>query len=816
MNNLSVFSGFKNYQPLWNNNKNISLNNINFLRNVNINTPGSLSIGNNNSLTLTESNMYISNINQSEGNYLYYDSSTGKFTYSLQGLNESVLIQDNTSLLNFLMFKNGLLTNFTTSFFIIDINTNIVSSKTNTQFQLPLISTGNYNFMVNWGDGNKDMITSYNQPETLHTYSTPGIYTISIIGPCIGWSFNNLGDCKKLLDIKKWGADFRLGNTDSHFYGCSNMNISATDVLDLTGTISLANCFRGCTIMNSSNLSNWDVSNITAMNNTFRDATAFNKDIGTWDVSKVTIMSNLFRGSNFNNGESDSIKNWYAPLCNNFVSMFLRTPNFNQPLTNLVNTSGITNCSMESMFFSATSFNQDIGSWNVSNVTNMTNMFRDATAFNNDESDSIKLWSAPLCTNFSGMFQNAINFNQPLTNLVNTSGVSSCNLSSMFQGANVFNKDIGSWNVSNVTNMSNMFYNATVFNQDIGNWNVSKVTNMTNMFFNIGFNNGGSNSIQSWSAPLCTSFSGMFQSAINFNQPLPNLVNTSGVGICNMSSMFQNASAFNQDIGSWNVSKVNNMTFTFYGANAFNNGGSNSIQSWSAPLCTTFSGMFLNALNFNQPLTNLVNTSGIASCVLNTMFQNAKVFNNGETGLQSIPNIIPSNAYYTNSTKTLTCPGATFLTTLSTQDVLIIQATGIVYSSNIQSIIDDTNLVLSIPYGSNFLTGVITSIQKQIPGTSPLNWNTSNVTNMSSMFQICTFFNQNIGNWNTQKVTTVANMFLGTATTGITLFNNGEIITGITSKMGVPTGWTFNTTPTTTNYRANCRLTVGNKPNSLP
>ena len=40
----------------------------------------------------------------------------------------------------------------------------------------------------------------------------------------------------------------------------------------------------------------------------------------------------------------------------------------------------------------------------------------------------------------------------------------------MFQSALVFNQDISSWNVSNVTNMVSMFNNAALFNQDISGW----------------------------------------------------------------------------------------------------------------------------------------------------------------------------------------------------------------------------------------------------------------------------------------------------------------------------------------------------------
>ena len=88
-------------------------------------------------------------------------------------------------------------------------------------------------------------------------------------------------------------------------------------------------------------------------------------------------------------------------------------------------------------------FNQDISSWDVSNVTRMGEMFSGATSFNQDLSN----WDVSNVTD----------------------------MRSMFLGATAFNGDISAWDVSQVTDMSYIFFNALSFNQDIGGWDVSNV-----------------------------------------------------------------------------------------------------------------------------------------------------------------------------------------------------------------------------------------------------------------------------------------------------------------------------------------------------
>jgi surface protein len=227
-------------------------------------------------------------------------------------------------------------------------------------------------------------------------------------------------------------------------------------------------------------------------------------DVEQWGNVAWTSMQNAFYGCNNLNITSIDFPN--LNLVNNMNRMFHTCSILNGPMNiNNWNTSNITN--MFEMFKNATIFNQPIGNWNTANVTNMSGMFLSASNFN----QPIGNWNTANVTDMNGIFGYASNFNQPIGGW-NTGNV--LNMTAMFYYASNFDQPIGGWNTANVSSMQNMFYYAVNFNQPIGNWNTANVTNMSGMFgYAVNFNQP----IGNWNTANVTNMSGMFSYTYSFN-----------------------------------------------------------------------------------------------------------------------------------------------------------------------------------------------------------------------------------------------------------------------------------------------------------
>ena len=499
-----------------------------------------------------------------------------------------------------LRFNNGLLTSY--NVFDLDIvidtrNTSGSSSAVN-EFQLPLISGGSYDFYVYWGDDSFDHITSWNQGETLHPYSSQGVYNIKIVGELVGWRFAFGGDRFKMLTIQDWFDGFIMGtNQGGYFQGCSNMTVETTRAPNLSATTILDYAFDNCFLLAVTDWNNWDVSNVTSMMYMLQNSD-FNAAIGNWDVGQVLCMTGMFQGCyNFNqpliHWDTSSVLdmalmfnscsvfdqplgNWDVSSVTSFYGMFNYAYDFNQPLERWNVSSAV---DMESMFNDASSFNQPLNKWDVRNVKYMGYMLY-LSRFN----QPLHLWNVKKVEQMYYTFSNTP-FNQNL-NLWQTNSLQ--DIEGTFESCYSYNQPMNNWNTSNILYMYATFYSCFQFNQPLDNWVTSNVDDMGGLFAFTAFNF----SIDNWDTSSVHNLSGMFRACYTFNQPL-NSWDTSNVEF--MSVLFYEAYNFNQPLYNWDVTKVLYADSMFTYTNF-----KRSIANWKLTSCIALDGMF-TGVDMNNP-----------------------------------------------------------------------------------------------------------------------------------------------------------------------------------------------------------------------
>lgn len=232
---------------------------------------------------------------------------------------------------------------------IISVDTSITNVGTNssTEFKIGISSVSTYDCRVYWGDGTYDDITLTGDSAWLHDYGQTYIGDIIIVGHFGGFGFGG-GDGEdriKLTSVKQWGAT-KFDNFQVSFFGCSNLNVAATDSPDLSNVTSMNRAFRSTGTGNwTGDISGWDVSNVEDFDAMFYGSTQFNQDLSNWDVSLGKDFSNMFFSANM----PFDITGWNMSSAQNISGMFRRTD-----------------------------FDQDISGWNITSVTNATLLFDDS------------------------------------------------------------------------------------------------------------------------------------------------------------------------------------------------------------------------------------------------------------------------------------------------------------------------------------------------------------------------------------------------------------------------------------------------------
>ena len=554
-------------------------------------------------------------------------------------------------------------------------------------------------------------------------------------------------------------------------------------------------------------------------------------DYGIDGTYTVSVTGSVTAYNSYDNGGGDpwseeakliSVDSWGQLGFTSMFGAFAECLNLASVPSTSEGIEAVTN--MDGMFYceyNASSFNQDIGGWDTSSVTNMAYMFHGASAFNQD----IGGWDTSRVTDMSGMFCFASSFNQ----------------------------DIGGWDISSVTDMDSMFRDASSFNQNLSGWCVTNIpykpndfdtaatswtlprphwgtcsspfvttwdtrlgdgTTVTlalagtvnavidwgdgtepNVVFTRGphvhdygadgtytvsvtgrvteynsYDNGGGDpwseeakliSVDNWGQ---VGFTNMFRAFWECSNLVSVPSTSNGIeGVTKMTEMFGYALVFNGNISGWDTSSVTRMDYMFRCASSFNQ----DIGGWDTSSVTNMSGMFVYALSFNQDIGGW-DTSSVTR--MDNMFFYASAFNQDVGGwdtsrVTDMDGMFQGASSFNQDiggwdTSSVTRMGGMFSSASSfNQDIGGWDTSSVAAMTSMFSSASAFNQNIG-----GWVTSSVAAMTSMFSSASSFNqdisgWDTSRVTHMTCMFASASAFNQDIGGWDTSRVTDMGAMF---------------------------------------------------------
>lgn len=657
----------------------------------------------------------------------------------------------------------------------------------------PLRAGEAYNFTIDWGDGNQEVVTT----DTLsHVYANSGTYTVTIIGSMPAFYINaNAAMSTKLLTVPNLG-DVGWTNLARAFRGATNLTTVNRGVVDSVTDMSWM--FEGA-VNATPDTSGWNTANVTNIAHIFRNAQSNNADVSGWNTSNVTNMDWVFYNNRTYNPD---VSGWDTANVTSFYAMFFEARTAT-PDTSGWNTSNVVN--LNDMFRNAFAATPDTSGWDTSNVTSMARTFYDARNANPDVSS----WNVSNVVSIENIFFNA-DMATPNTSTWNTANMT--NLRSAFVNTALADPDVSGWNVSNVTNMINTFNNAdgatpdvsswntanvvsmeglftatNLANPDVSSWNVSNVTSMRNLF------NGCAScipNVSSWDVANVTNMQGIFAEISSSADPDVSLWNVSNV--TNLASAFFDADGADPDVSGWDVSNVTDMDSLF----SFTALANPDVSSWNTANVTSMSGTFKLALNATPNVASW-NTSNVTN--MYEMFRGAAVAapNVASWDTSNVENFSFMWTDYSNANPDLSSWDVSSATNINGMFYQCTTCNPNVTSWNTANLttMDDTFRGMSSfnPDVSSWNTSNLTSMRRAFNGASGINpdlstWDFSNVTDMVNAFDSSGMSTANYDNAIIQMNATSSQAGVSVGAVGV---NNTTAISGAAKSNLESNGWVF-------------------------
>ncbi|MBK0041321.1 BspA family leucine-rich repeat surface protein [Leuconostoc sp. S51] len=299
-------------------------------------------------------------------------------------------------------------------------------------------------------------------------------------------------------------------------------------------------------------------------------------------------------------------------------------------------------------------------------------------------------------------------------------------MSNMFESTDqLTDLNVINFSTNNVTAMSYMFANTSLTSLDLSSWNVDKVTTFGNMFRND--NKLKTLNLSNW---------GVNRTAINVN----------------MQYMFYGVSTLTSDglrLINFKTINVTNMYYMFYGVASLTN---LDISNWDVTKVTNFGYMFNNAIELETlNLSNWgVNRTATTVSMAN-MFQNTNALTTLKLTNFSTTNVTDMSNMFNNS-GVLTLDISSWDVTKVTNFSYMFNNATKMERLNLSSWGVDRTATSVNMYAMFRITSALTSLDLT-------NFKTTNVTNMSYMFQSTGLMELNLHDWDVTKVVNFNYMF---------------------------------------------------------